>query len=158
MRNFRRRRRCKNVQEKVLHINSKPKLTEYHMFYSFISRNEHERPVLSPRFDEPHSMAFIHLYLARKQVGELQSAGNPRCAVPAEIHWICTNRPRPGPAAGLQVSPTSDTSQPVAILMNRPHYILCDAAEVRMRRSRAIATQKRDLNLPIFSLTCVSLT
>ena len=51
----------------------------------------------------------------------LQSAGNPRCAVPAEIHSICTDRPRPGPAAGLQVSPTSDTSQSVAILMNRPH-------------------------------------
>ena len=29
------------------------------------------------------------------------------------------------------------------------NYILCDAAEVRMRRSQAIATQERALNLPI---------
>ena len=55
----RRHRRCKNVQERVLHINSKPKLTVYHKFYSFISRNEHERPVLSPRFDEPHSITYF---------------------------------------------------------------------------------------------------
>ena len=55
----RRRRRCKNVQEKVLHINSKPKLTEYHKFYSFISRNEHERPVLLPRFDQPRSITYL---------------------------------------------------------------------------------------------------
>ena len=77
----------------MLNINSHPKLTEYHKLYSFISRNEHERPVLSPRFDEPHF-----------------------------------------------------------------NYILCDAAEVHMRRSGAIATQKRALNFPIFGLICVSLT
>ena len=35
-------------------------------------------------------------------------------------HSICTDRRRPGPAAALQVSPTSDTCQSVAILMNRP--------------------------------------
>ena len=52
---------------------------------------------------------------------KLKSAGNPRCAVPAESHSICTDRRRPGPAAALQVSPTSDTCQSVAILMNRPH-------------------------------------
>ena len=52
----------------------------------------------------------------------LKSAGNPRCAVPAESHSICTDRRRPGPAAALQVSPTSDTCQSVAILMNRPHW------------------------------------
>ena len=40
-------------------INSKPKLTIYHNFHSFISRNEHERPVLSPRFDQPHSITYF---------------------------------------------------------------------------------------------------
>ena len=54
--------------------------------------------------------------------GRLKSAGNPRCAVHAEIHSICTDRPQPGPATGMQVSPTSDTCQSVAILMNRRHY------------------------------------
>ena len=38
---------------------SKPKLTEYHKFHSFISRNEHEHPVLSPRFDKPHSITYF---------------------------------------------------------------------------------------------------
>ena len=37
--------------------------------------------------------------------GTLKSAGNPRCAVPAEIHSICTDQCDSGPAAGLQVSP-----------------------------------------------------
>ena len=46
----------------------------------------------------------------------------PLCTVPAESHSICTDRRRPGPAAGLQVSPTSDTCQSVAILMNRRHF------------------------------------
>ena len=69
----------------------------------------------------PARMASIHLFSRESKWGTLQSAGNPRCAVPAEIHSICTDRPRPGPAASLQVSPTSDTSQSVAILMNRPH-------------------------------------
>ena len=64
----------------------------------------------------------LFIFISRESKwGTLQSAGNPRCAVPAEIHSICSDRPRPGPAAGLQVSPTSDTSQSVAILMNRPH-------------------------------------
>ena len=54
--------------------------------------------------------------------GTLKSAVNPRCAVHAEIHSICTARPRPGPAASVRVSPTSDTCQSVAILMNRRHY------------------------------------
>ena len=64
----------------------------------------------------------LFIFISRESKwGTLQSAGNPRCAVPAEIHSICTDRPRPGPAARLQVSPTSDTSQSVAILMNRPH-------------------------------------
>ena len=78
---------------------------------------------------EMHCTVFRHvmqwglfIFISRESKwGTLQSAGNPRCAVPAEIHSICTDRPRPGPAAGLQVSPTSDTSQSVAILMNRPH-------------------------------------
>ena len=51
---------------------------------------------------------------------------NPRCAVPAESHSFCTDRRWPCPAAAQQVSPTSDTCQSVAILMNRPHcHALC---------------------------------
>ena len=69
----------------------------------------------------------------------LRSAGNPRCAFPAEIHSVCTDRPWPGPTAGLQVSPTSDTSQSVAILMNRPH---CD------RQQRPLQTERRRADLP----------
>ena len=66
----------------------------------------------------------LFIFISRESKwGTLQSAGNPRCAVPAEIHSIGTDRPPPGPAAGLQVSPTSDTSQSVAILMNRPHFL-----------------------------------
>ena len=38
-----------------------------------------------------------------------------------EIHSICTDRRDASPAAGLQVYPTSDTCQSVAILVNR-HY------------------------------------
>ena len=63
---------------------------------------------------------FIFISRASKW-GTLKSAGNPRCAVHAEIHSICTARPRPGQAAGVRVSPTSDACQSVAILMNRPH-------------------------------------
>ena len=62
--------------------------------------------------------------LRESKWGTLKNAGNPRCAVPAESHSICTDRRRPGPAAGLQVSPTSDTCQSVAILMNRPHCLM----------------------------------
>ena len=69
----------------------------------------------------PSGRRLFIFILRESKWGTLQSAGNPRCAVPAEIHSICTDRPRPGPPAGLQVSPTSDTSQSVAILMNRPH-------------------------------------
>ena len=53
---------------------------------------------------------FIFISRERKW-GTLKSAGNPRCAVSAESHSICTDRRRPGPAAALQVSPTSDTCQ-----------------------------------------------
>ena len=66
---------------------------------------------------------FIFISRASKW-GTLKSAGNPRCAVHADIHSICTARPRPGSAAGVRVSPTSDTWQSVAILMNRPHCFL----------------------------------
>ena len=63
----------------------------------------------------------LFIFISRESKwGTLKSAGNPRCAVPAERHSICTDRRRPGPAAALQVSPTSDTCQSVAILMNRP--------------------------------------
>ena len=58
--------------------------------------------------------------------GTLKSAGNPRCTVPAEIHSICTDWPRPGSAAGVQVSPTSDTCQSVTILMKRRHSAVAD--------------------------------
>ena len=54
--------------------------------------------------------------------GDTQKRGKPEMRIPAEIHWICTDPPRPGPAAGVQVSPTSDTCQSVAILMNRRHW------------------------------------
>ena len=64
-------------------------------------------------------MASIHLYFAGKQVGDTQKRGKPEMR---ESHSICTDRRRPGPAAALQVSPTSDTCQSVAILMNRPHW------------------------------------
>ena len=67
----------------------------------------------------------LFIFISRESKwGTLKSAGNPRCAVPAESHSICTDRRRPGPAAALQVSPTSDTCQSVAILMNRPHSLI----------------------------------
>ena len=69
-------------------------------------------------------MASIHYYFARKQLGDTQKPGNPRCTVHAEIHSICTARPRPGPAAGVRVSPTSDTCQSVAILRQDLEAIL----------------------------------
>ena len=65
----------------------------------------------------------LFIFISRESKwGTLKSAGNPRCAVPAESRSIYTDRRRPGPAAALQVSPTSDTCQSVAILMNRPHW------------------------------------
>ena len=54
--------------------------------------------------------------------GTFKSAGNPRCAVHAEIHSICPDRRDLGPVACLQVSPTSDTCQSVAIFMSRRHF------------------------------------
>ena len=64
----------------------------------------------------------LFIFISRESKwGTLKNAGNPRCAVPAESHSICTDWRRPGPAAGLQVSPTSDTCQSVVILMNRRH-------------------------------------
>ena len=77
-------------------------------------------PVLKRKCDRQWG---LFIFISRKSKwGTLKSAGNPRCAVPAESHSIFTDRPRPGPAAALQVSPTSDTCQSVAILMNRPHW------------------------------------
>ena len=66
---------------------------------------------------------YSSLFRGESKWGTLKSAGNPRCAVPAESRSICTDRRRSSPAAALQVSPTSDTCQSVAILMNRPHWI-----------------------------------
>ena len=76
-------------------------------------------------FDMPHNTIWrlFIIILRESKWGTLKSAGNPRCAVHAEIRWICTDRRDPGPNAGLQVSPTSDTCQSVAILMNRRHCI-----------------------------------
>ena len=48
----------------------------------------------------------------------------------AQIDSICTDRSRPGPAAGVRVSPTSDTCQSIAILMNRRHCAIEDCASV----------------------------
>ena len=81
---------------------------------------------LSPSVEKQKLKWRLFIFISRESKwGTLQSAGNPRCAVPAEIHSICTDRLRPGLAAGLQVSPTSDTSQSVAILMNKPHWNSC---------------------------------
>ena len=67
---------------------------------------------------------WLFIFISRESKwGTLKSAVNPRCAVPAESHSICTDRRQPGSAAALQVSPTSDTCQSVAILMNRPHCV-----------------------------------
>ena len=56
----------------MLNINSKPKLTEYHMFYSFISRNEHECPALSHRFDEPHSITYFAMQRRSVHAGKFR--------------------------------------------------------------------------------------
>ena len=70
------------------------------------------------------SQWLLFIFISRvSKWGTLKSAGNPRWAAHAEIHSICTDRPRPGPAAGVGVSPTSDTGQSVAILMNRRHWL-----------------------------------
>ena len=57
------------------------------------------------------TMGSIHLYFARKQVGDTPKRGKPEmrssCRNSLDLHWS---------AAGLQVSPTSDTSQSVAHL------------------------------------------
>ena len=88
-----------------------------------VGQQQVDRPIDPPGMVRNHWRLFIFISRESKW-GTLQSAGNPRCAVPAEIHSICNDRPRPGPAAGLQVSPTSYTSQSVDILMNRPHLKL----------------------------------
>ena len=68
----------------------------------------------------------LFIFISRESKwGTLKSAGTPRCAVPAEIHSICTDRRDLGLGEGLQVSPTSDTCQSVAILMNRRHSDFC---------------------------------
>ena len=83
-------------------------------------------PIPRPQLSLKLSQWRLFIFISRESKwGTLKSAGNPRCAVPAESHSICTDRRRPGPAAALQVSPTSDTCQSVAILMNRPHWGLC---------------------------------
>ena len=90
----------------------------------------------------------LFIFISRESKwGTLQSAGNPRCAVPAEIHSICTDRPRPGPAAGLQVSPTSDKSaQSVGILMNTSRSHLTEVKRSRrvriLRRMRTVSKKK----------------
>ena len=75
---------------------------------SILSGRHWGEPSQSQRKDLWHLFIIIS---RESKWGTLKSAGNPRCAVPAEIHSICTDRRDLGPAAGLQVSPTSDTCQ-----------------------------------------------
>ena len=87
--------------------------------YTHTHTHTHTHPVEGNGYFFP---SYRQFYLSRESKwGTLKSAGNPRCAVPAEIHSICTDRRDLGPGACLQVSPTSDTCQSVAILMNRRH-------------------------------------
>ena len=53
-------------------------------------------------------MASIHHNFVRKQVGGTEKRTH------SEIQRDCTDRRDPGPAAGLEVFPTSDTCQLVA--------------------------------------------
>ena len=67
-------------------------------------------------------MASLHHYFARQQVGDTQKRGKPEMRSSCRNSLdICTDRGDLGPAAGLQVSPISDTCQSLAILMNRRH-------------------------------------
>ena len=85
-------------------------------FPSSFPQNDHIQLTIFPQLKWR-----LFIFISRESKwGTLKSAGSPRCAVPAESHSICTDRRRPGPAAALQVSSTSDTCQSVAILMNRP--------------------------------------
>ena len=84
----------------------------------------------------------IHNNFARKW-GTYKSAGNPRCAVHAEIHSICTARPRPFPAVGVRVSPTSDTCQSVAILVNRRHSFPHEDPWIRRWKYKININQRR---------------
>ena len=80
---------------------------------------EHWAAVLLSFF---YRMVSIHHYFARKQVGDTQKRGESEMRSSCRIHSICTDQCDSGPAAGLQVSPTSDTCQSVAILMNRRNW------------------------------------
>ena len=91
----------------------------------------------SPKGKKVKCRLFIIISRASKW-RTLKSAGNRRCAVHAETHSICTARPRPGPAAGVRVSPTSDTCQSVAILMNRRPPI--SRARLNFRRRPILCT------------------
>ena len=81
----------------------------------------HSFTTFSPKKKKNFQWRLFIIISHESKWGTLKSAGNSRCAVPAEIHSICTDRRDLSPAAGLQVSPTSDTCQSVAILMNRRH-------------------------------------
>ena len=70
----------------VLRINSKPKLTIYDNFYSFLSRNEHERSLLSPRFDEPDSRTYFVMQ-RRSVCAEVKPAPCKTCLQSSDI-WI----------------------------------------------------------------------
>ena len=80
-----------------------------------------------PRKSARYEWRLLIIISRESKWGTLKSAGNPRCAVSAEIHSTCTDCRDLGPATGLQVSPTSDTCQSVAILMNRRHCVSCRA-------------------------------
>ena len=64
---------------------------------------------------------FIRIISHAHPWGTLKREQNPECAVYAVNSLDCAERRDNGPAAGLQVSPTSDSCQSVAILMNRHH-------------------------------------
>ena len=100
----------------------------------------------------------LFIFISRESKwGTLKSAGNPRCAVPAESHSICTDRRRPGPAASLQVSPTSDTCQSVAILMNRPHCSFAKTANVRCNVENSLIQLLRKFVKLMHFLRCFSI-
>ena len=73
------------------------------------------------------SMASIHNNFARKKVRDTQKRGKPEmrgsCRNSLGLHWSASARP-----AGVRVSPTSDTCQSIAILMNRRHCLGGNAA------------------------------
>ena len=146
-------------------IKKKPKWEKYTERSRWHPRPQHTEIKTKP--NAPRSLATenlthrkfvkwrLFIFISRESKwGTLKSEGNPRCAVPAESHSICTDRRRPSPAAALQVSPTSDTCQSVAILMNRPHYSMRNSHRARCFR---VYSKTFTFMLPWVSGHCESL-